>query len=471
MRRAKIVATAGPASRSRGVLRELVAAGVDVLRLNLAHPSPEAHAQAARIAREEAAALDRVVAVLADLPGPKIRTGPIIGGEVQLEPGATLDLTAEHVEGDARRVSTSLESLPRIVTRGDQVFLADGEIVLEVVSADETTVRTHVVRGGILRSRKGMHLPQHEGRIDAFTESDRGSLRDAIALKADLVGLSFVRNADDLRRVRAELPDDDPPLLVAKIETRSAVENLAEIVEEAAAVMVARGDLGIQTELPELPLLQKRIIRACNCAGKPVITATQMLESMTRAPLPTRAEVADVANAVLDGTDALMLSEETAVGDRPVEVVRTMDGIISAAERSASAHASPVSENLGGDRVSWATAHAGVQAALDLNAAAILCPTRSGSTALKVAAFRPPMAIVGISPFSHPRAMLALAWGVVPLGSAAELPQGAPGEDVEVAVRAAVGAGTIGHGDVVVVVAGGPAAPPGGTDLVRVMTC
>ncbi|MDQ3951475.1 MAG: pyruvate kinase [Actinomycetota bacterium] len=471
MRRAKIVATVGPASRSRPVLRDLVAASVDVVRLNLAHPSPEAHAQAARIAREEAASLDRVVAILADLPGPKIRTGPVAGGEVALEAGAILDLTTEHVEGDARRVSTSLETLPEIVTRGDQVFLADGEIVLEVVSAEGAGVRTRVVRGGVLRSRKGMHLPQHEGRIEAFTETDRQSLRDALGMRADLVGLSFVRDAGDLRRVRAELPSDDLPLLVAKIETRSAVDNLAEIVEEADAVMVARGDLGIQTELPELPLLQKRIIRACNCAGKPVITATQMLESMTRAPLPTRAEVADVANAVLDGTDALMLSEETAVGDRPVDVVRTMDGIIAAAEKSGGGHAAPVTESLPGDQVSWATAHAGVQAAIDLRAAAILCPTRSGSTALKVAAFRPPMPIVGISPFSHPRAMLALAWGVLPLGSATELPQGAPGEDVDVAVKAALAAGTTAPGDVVVVVAAGPAAPAGGTDLVRVMTC
>ena len=471
MRRAKIVATLGPASRSRPVLRDLVGAGVDVFRLNLAHPSPEAHAQAARIAREEAAAVDRVVAILADLPGPKIRTGPVAGGEVALEAGATIDLTTEHVEGDARRVSTTLEALPEIVTRGDQVFLADGEIVLEVVAAEGAEVRTRVVRGGVLRSRKGMHLPQHEGRIESFTESDRRSLSDALDMRADLVGFSFVRDAEDLRRVRAELPGEDPPLLVAKIETRSAVENLAAIVDEADAVMVARGDLGIQTELSELPLLQKRIIRACNCAGKPVITATQMLESMTRAPLPTRAEVADVANAVLDGTDALMLSEETAVGDRPVEVVRTMDGIIAAAEKSNGGHAAPLTENLPGDRVSWATAHAGVQAAIDLGAAAILCPTRSGSTALKVAAFRPPMPVVGISPFSHPRAMLALAWGVIPLGSAAELPEGAPGEDVDVAVKAALAAGTTRPGDVVVVVAAGPAAPPGGTDLVRVVTC
>ncbi|HYP22924.1 MAG TPA: pyruvate kinase [Actinomycetota bacterium] len=482
MRRAKIVATAGPASRSREVLRELVGAGVDVLRLNLAHPSPEAHAQAARIAREEASAVGRVVAVLADLPGPKIRTGPIAGGEVVLEPGATLYLTTEQIEGDARRGSTTLAALPEIVTRGDQVFLADGEVILEVVSADGTDVRTDVVRGGILRSRKGMHLPQHEGRIEAFTEKDRGSLRDAVAMRADLVGLSFVRDADDLRRVRAELPDEDPPLLVAKIETRSAVENLAAIVDEADAVMVARGDLGIQTSLSELPLLQKRIIEACNCAGKPVITATQMLESMTRAPLPTRAEVADVANAVLDGTDALMLSEETAVGDRPVEVVKVMDGIITAAERSHREHQSPASDDLhDDDPVSWATAHAGVQAATDLKAAAILCPTRTGSTALKVAAFRPPMPVVGISPHSHPRAMLALAWGVVPLGSAdyatasAEGAAGIPGErrknDIDVGVRVALAAGTVVAGDVVVVVAGSAAARPGGTDLVRVMTC
>ena len=475
MRRAKIVATVGPASRGRDVLRDLVAAGVDVVRLNLAHPSPEAHAQAARIAREEAAAIGRVVAVLADLPGPKIRTGPIAGGEVMLEAGRPLVLTTEQIEGDARRVSTSLAALPEIVTRGDQIFLADGEIVLEVQSSDADGVRAEVVRGGILRSRKGMHLPQHEGRIEAFTDTDRASLRTALDLKADLVGLSFIRNAGDLRKVREELPDADAPMLVAKIETGSAVENLAEIVDEADSVMVARGDLGIQTNLAELPLLQKRIISACNGAGKPVITATQMLESMTRAPLPTRAEVADVANAVLDGTDALMLSEETAVGDRPVEVVKVMAGVISAAERSHRDHLAPAGDDLhDDDPVSWATAHAGVQAALDLRAAAILCPTRTGSTALKVAAFRPPMPIVGISPYSHPRAMLALAWGVVPLGSADDVGGPAPGErrknDVDVGVRVALGAGTIAPGDVVVVVAGSPAARPGGTDFVRVIT-
>ena len=475
MRRAKIVATAGPASRSRPVLRELVAAGVDVLRLNLAHPSPEAHAQAARIAREEATSLGRVVAILADLPGPKIRTGAVLGGEVVLEPGGSLVLTTDQVEGDARRVSTSFAALPQIVTRGDQVFLADGEIVLEVVSSAGSDVQTEIVRGGVLRSRKGMHLPQHEGRIEAFTPGDREALATAVGLRADLVGLSFVRDAGDLRRVRAELPEEDPPMLVAKIETASAVANLSAIVEEADAVMVARGDLGIQTKLSELPLLQKRIISACNCAGKPVITATQMLESMTRAHLPTRAEVADVANAVLDGTDALMLSEETAVGDHPVEVVKVMDGIIAAAERSHRDHLSPASDDLhDDDPVSWATAHAGVQAALDLKAAAILCPTRTGSTALKVAAFRPPMPVVGISPHSHPRAMLALAWGVVPLGSAEGQPSGLPGErrknDVDVGVRVALEAGTVVPGDVVVVVAGSPAARPGGTDFVRVVT-
>ena len=473
------MATAGPASRSRTVLRDLVAAGVDVVRLNLAHPSPEAHAQAARIARDEAAAIGRVVAILADLPGPKIRTGPIAGGEVLLEAGAALDLTADQVEGDARRVATSLPALPEIVTRGDQVFLADGEIILEVVASDGAVVRTQVLRGGVLRSRKGMHLPQHEGRIEPFTGNDREALGAAVDMKADLLGLSFVRNAHDVRRVRAELPDEDPPMLVAKVETRSAVANLAEIVEEADVVMVARGDLGIQTRLSELPLLQKRIIQACNCAGKPVITATQMLESMTRAPLPTRAEVADVANAVLDGTDALMLSEETAVGDHPVDVVAAMDEIIAAAERSHRDHPSPASDDVhDDDPVSWATAHAGVQAAVDLKAKAILCPTRTGSTALRVAAFRPPMPIVGISTYSHPRAMLALAWGVIPLGSPSDLPPG--GEtgglperrrnDVDVGVRAALAAGTVRSGDVVVVVAGSPAVRPGGTDLVRIMT-
>ena len=441
-----------------------------MVRLNLAHPSPEAHAQAARLTREEAAAAGRVVAVLADLPGPKIRSGPVVGGEVILEAGRPFVLTAEAVEGDATRISTSLTGLAEMVTRGDQVFLADGEIVLDVVASDGADVRTEIVRGGTLRSRKGMHLPQHEARIDAFTDNDRAALDVAVELKADMLGLSFVRDADDLRRVRTELPAHDPPLLVAKIETASAVGNLAGIVEEADAVMVARGDLGIQTSLSELPLLQKRIIAVCNCAGKPVITATQMLESMTRAPLPTRAEVADVANAVLDGTDALMLSEETAVGDRPVEVVRTMSSIIEAAERSHREHPSPVSDDLQHDPVSWATAHAAVQAALDLKASAILCPTRTGSTALRVAAFRPPMSIAGVSPFSHPRAMLALAWGVTPLGSTGELPFDDFGGEIDSTVGTALSAELVAVGDIVVVVAGSPSAEPGGTDFVRVVT-
>ena len=324
-RRTKIVATIGPRSRSPEVLRALIEAGVNVVRLNLAHADPESHVATAATAREQGDAIGRVVGVLADLPGPKMRTGPVAGDAVVLEAGRPFVLTGERVVGNAERVSTTVEELSAIVSPGDEIFLADGYIALRVEAVEERAVHTMVVGRGLLRSGKGMHLPGSEHRVEAFTAADRTALEAVIEMDADFVGLSFARDAKDVARVLEALPrNPDPPMLVAKIETASGVENLSEIVREADAVMVARGDLGIQTPLHQVPLLQKAIIRTCNDAGKPVITATQMLESMTHSPLPSRAEVGDVANAVIDGTDALMLSEETAVGEFPIDVVRTM---------------------------------------------------------------------------------------------------------------------------------------------------
>jgi pyruvate kinase len=466
MRRTKIVATLGPATSAPPQVRALLAAGADVVRLNAAHGDTDVHRERATVARAEAVALSRTVGVLVDLPGPKLRTGPIDGEEVELDAGQTFVLTGHDVDGDAERVSTTMPEIAQWVRPGDDIYLADGAIVLRVVAIDGRDVQCEVVRGGLLRSRKGMHVPRAEQHVEPFTAADEVALDLALSIRAEFVGLSFVRRPEDVENVRARMPRRGPrPALVAKIETAVALDHLAGIVAAADAVMVARGDLGIQVPARRVPLIQKEIIRFCNMAGKPVITATQMLESMTHSPLPTRAEVNDVANAVLDGTDALMLSEETAVGRYTDDAVRTMAEVAQAAETWPRQRSAPATGALDDDRVAWAVAHAAVQAAEDVAVAAILCPTQSGRTAQRVAAFRPTMPIAGISADPHVRGRLALVWGVQPLA----LPSDGRGTDEEHALRAARASGLASAGDLVALVSGAPGRRAGSTDQLRVL--
>jgi len=468
MRRTKIVATIGPATSAPENLRQLLAAGVDVVRLNAAHSDMETHSNNARLVREIASSLGRSVGVLVDLPGPKIRTGLVVGDAVELESGQEFLLTAtDDGMGDVHHVATTLPELAQWARRGDEVYLADGAIVLRVLESLGSDVRTEIVRGGTLRSRKGMHLPRAEAHVDPFTDRDALALEMAIAAKVDFLGLSFVRRAEDVERVRAMLPRRGVrPALVPKIETAAAVDNLAGIINAADAVMVARGDLGIQMPARRVPLLQKEIIRLCNMAGKPVITATQMLESMTRSPLPTRAEVNDVANAVLDGTDALMLSEETAVGLFPNETVRMMSEVAESAEGWPHDRVDPSAiVGADADRVAWAVAHAAVQAAEDLGVAAILCPTRSGQTAHRVAAFRPRVPIAGIATSNPVLGGLSLVWGVQPL----LVPENPRDEQLQLAIAAARTAGMLRDGDLVAVVFGSAGPRAGSTDSVRIV--
>ena len=467
MRRTKIVATIGPATGNPEGMRALLEAGVDVVRLNAAHGDGDTHGTNAQLARDTARDLGRSVGVLVDLPGPKMRTGPLRADAVELECGQDFVLTAADIEGDASHVATTIPELAQWVRANDEVFLADGAIVLRVERVEGGDVHTNVVRAGTLRSRKGMHLPRAEHFVDPFTERDERALDMALQIKADFVGLSFVRRPEDVEGVIARLPKrGHRPGLVPKIETASALDHLPGIVNAADAVMVARGDLGIQVPARRVPLLQKEIIRFCNMAGKPVITATQMLESMTRSPLPTRAEVNDVANAVIDGTDALMLSEETAVGLYPDETVRTMVEVAESAETWPRHHVDPAGVHTDADRVAWAVAHAAVQAAEDLAVAAIICPTRSGSTARRVAAYRPSMPIAGISPSPGVLGGLALTWGVRPLG----VPDVSDGdEQLRLAVRATLQAGLARAGDLVAVVFGSAGPRAGSTDTVRVV--
>ncbi|MDP9235763.1 MAG: pyruvate kinase [Actinomycetota bacterium] len=470
MRRTKIVATLGPASSSPGMIDSLIEAGVDVLRLNLAHANAPTHAGLAKLVRDSARRNERVVSLLVDLPGPKMRTGPVNDGEVRLEPGQTFELRDDLSEGDGTSVGTTVPQISSLLEAGEEVFLADGQIILEVIDVQPTTVRTLVVRGGILRSGKGMHIPSAEGKLQAFTPRDEEALHQALAIEADLIGLSFVRRADDVTQIRDKIASTgaSPPAIVAKIETRSAVDNIDDIIRVADAVMVARGDLGIQLPFREVPLLQKDIIGACNRSGTPVITATQMLESMAHSPLPTRAEVNDVANGVIDGTDAVMLSEETAVGDFPVGAVNVMSEIAIEVEtrRRGPAAVTPGSD----DPVSWAIARAAVQASEELRVAAILCPTRTGATARRIAAFRPSMPILALDHKIETLRPLALVWGVVPF----EVPF-LRAEELSVrglrrALTAANTSGLCRPGERVTLVAGGSPPRTASTDLVRILT-
>lgn len=466
-RRTKIIATIGPATSSPERIKSLLAAGVDVVRLNAAHGDVAIHEQAAARAHEAADSVGRVVGVLVDLPGPKLRTGAVENDLVHLEPGEHFTLVEDDIVGDANRASTSIDSFARLVEPGGAIFLADGEIVLHVDKIVGSDVVTSIVRGGMLRSRKGMSVPGAERQVAAFTEADEVAFEMALRVKADFVGLSFVRDHTDVLRVREMLPKrGHRPSLVAKIETRSSLEHLDAIAEVSDAIMVARGDLGIQVDIARVPLIQKDVIGIANRTGTPVITATQVLLSMTNSPLPTRAEVTDVANAVLDGTDALMLSEETAVGEYPVETVTTMARVAESAESWPRDAIVPNEVATGEDPVTWAVAHGAAEAAYDIDAAAIICPTRTGSTPRRVAAFRPGVPVIGLSDRLEVLRRLTIIRGVIPT----PIPRlTADHMEVDRCIEASRNAGLIEPGDLVVVASGSPGRRAGSTDALRVV--
>ncbi|HRD99881.1 MAG TPA: pyruvate kinase, partial [Ilumatobacteraceae bacterium] len=416
--RTKIVATIGPASQAPETLRAMIAAGVDVVRLNLSHGELSEHIERLHAVRAAAADVGRVVAVLADLPGPKVRAASFPDGGVLLRVGNLITLAPGDQRSDGDRIEVDYPTLLADIAPGDRMVIGDGGIVLRVASVDVGEAHAVVESGGLVQGRPGVHLPSERLRLRTPTEHDL-TLACAMAEEGvDFLGVSFVRAAADLDAVRAAIATR----LVAKFETTPAINDMEAIVGNADAVMVARGDLGIECSLEDVPHLQKRIIRHCVEIGVPVITATQMLESMIGAPAPTRAEVSDVANAVFDGTDALMLSGETAVGADPVNVVKTMARVAERAE--ASANYARWSERLGRVQQRWAhrvdpitaaITHACAQAANDAGAEAIVCCTRSGRTAAAMSRFRPPALLIGASPDPATVRAMALTWGVVPI--------------------------------------------------------
>lgn len=462
VRRTKIVATLGPASLGEEVLRELVRAGVDVFRLNFSHGTPEEHRRTIERIRRVCRELDVEVGVLQDLPGPKVRLGPVAEGVV-LRPGERFVLTAEPVVGDQRRASISHPEVVRDVRPGDRVLLADGQVELRVVRTTGTEAICEVLSGGPLASHKGVNVPRRL-RLGALTEEDRRCLRLGAQWGVDLVALSFVSSAQDIqeaRRVLQEVGAPDVPV-IAKIERAEALDRIDQIVQAADGLMVARGDLGVEIPQEEVPLVQKELIARANALGRVVITATQMLRSMVDSPRPSRAEVADVANAVLDGSDALMLSEETAVGRWPVLTVRTMDAIVRAVERKALQH--PPFPCAPGRSIEEAISHAACTMAHDLGASLIVTPTESGATARNVARWRPLPPILAISPWETTVRRLRICWGVVPRRSDRfhHFDQ-----MMEEARRLALRSGMAAPGHIVVFTAGLPVGTRGATNLIK----
>jgi pyruvate kinase len=468
MRRAKIVATLGPASSDPEVLQRLLAAGVDVARLNFSHGRHEDHAQMLDRIRTASRHLGRAVAVLQDLQGPKIRTGPLAAGRagVRLEPGAEIVITTEpELRGDARLVSTTYSHLAEDVRAGDRLLVDDGLIELRVLGTDGIRARCEVVEGGVLREHKGINLPGVALRAEALSDKDRADVAFGLAHGVDAVALSFVRSAADIHACREEMERAGRIVpVIAKIEKPEALDAIDAIIDAADGIMVARGDLGVEILPERVPLLQKDICRRANAAGKPVIIATQMLESMIEHPRPTRAEASDVANGIWDGADAVMLSAETASGRFPLNAVQMMDRIVREAETSPSA--AVFDPAIPGTQAPFnlVTAAAACEASDAAGAIAICCFTLSGTTARLLSHFRPRVPIIAFSPDQSIRRRLALYWGVVP-----RIMEPVKNADLmaEVVSDRLLEDGVVKPGDRVVLVHGSPLGIPGATNSIR----
>jgi pyruvate kinase len=452
LRKAKILATLGPATRDPNVIEALLQAGVNGVRINMSHGTWEEKEADIKAVRDAARKLNSPLAVLVDLSGPKIRTGRLNDGQpVTLETGALFTITTRDVPGDATAVSTNYPDLSRVVQPGARLLLDDGAIALMIESTTKTDVIGRVINGGVLGERKGINLPGVPLPIASLTEKDRNDLRWAVGQNADYIALSFVRRAEDCvdaKNLIQEAGGHAP--LVAKIEKAEAIDHLDEIIDAADAVMVARGDLGVETSVELVPVYQKQIIERAVRAGKMVITATQMLQSMISSPRPTRAEASDVANAVWDGSDALMLSGETATGSYPTAAVSTMARIIETAETGRSSERTEKWVGRQSGRVSRALSEAAVFAADEMGAKTTAVFTQSGLMA-RLSSLRPRQRIIALTQSSAIQNQLALIWGVDPLitGAAASTEEMLRGGE-----KTLLEAGTVMKGEMIVVMAG-----------------
>jgi pyruvate kinase len=466
MRSTKIVATIGPSSLDLDVLTAMIGAGMDVARLNFAHGTREQHAEIAGRIRVAAERAGREVAILGDLPGPKLRLGPVAGGVAELPRGTRVVLTPEQVEGTSARLSVAWTGFAELVDAGDVCYLADGAVRLRVDEVADQEVVTRVEVGGSVASRQGLNLPNVTVSLPAVSAEDIALIDAGLEMGLDFFALSFVRRREDLDPVREHLAQRGVEVpLIAKIEKPQAAANGEEIVEAADGIMIARGDLGIELPIEEVPLVQKRLLAIAGRRATPTITATQMLESMVHSTRPTRAEVADVANAIFDGTDAVMLSQETAVGRHPVLAVEMMASIAETTERELPygrwlAERGPQANNQ-----YHAIAFGAVGAVYQLGLRCIVSPTNTGTTVTLISAYRPRAPVLALSPDRAVVRRCQLLWGVHPQLNEEPLETL---ELIDACARAAVEAGLAGRGDRIGITAGLPAGTAGGTNLFKV---
>ncbi len=468
MRKTKIVCTIGPASESIEKLTQLMEAGMNVCRLNFSHGDHEEHAARIKNIREAAAKLDKTVAILLDTKGPEIRTHNFVNGSAELVEGSEVTISMEEVEGTAEKFSVTYKGLAEDVHPGSKILLDDGLIGLEVLQVEKGEIRARVMNNGTIKNKKGVNVPGVSVNLPGITEKDANDILFGIEQGVDFIAASFVRRASDVLEIRELLEENNAThiQIIPKIENQEGVDNIAEILEVSDGLMVARGDLGVEIPAEVVPLVQKDLIKRCNALGKPVITATQMLDSMQRNPRPTRAEASDVANAIFDGTDAIMLSGETAAGEYPVESVQTMHNIASRTE-TALQHKKllrSTSEQTGNtmtEAISQSVAHT----ALNLDAKAIVAPTESGFTARMISKYRPKAPIIAVTSNDFVARRLSLVWGVT---AQLSKPAAHTDEMLEIAVQEALASTLVKQGDLVVITAGVPVGESGTTNMMKI---
>lgn len=470
MRKTKIVCTLGPSSSDEKTMEAMLKAGMNVVRLNFSHGTHEEHKKTIEKFRHVRDSLKMPAAVLLDTKGPEIRTGNFARGEETLEDGQTFTLTTEAIEGDKERASVTYKDLPKEVVPGDTVLINDGKIVIKVTGTNEKEVTGTVIHGGKISNHKGINLPNVKLNMQYISPQDREDILFGIRNDVDYIAASFVRSAKDVLEIKKLLVENGGKEIkvIAKIESTQGIENFEEILEASDGIMVARGDLGVEVAYEKLPGIQKRFIRRCVQSGKIAITATQMLESMITSPIPTRAEITDVANAVFDGTTAVMLSGETAAGRYPVEAVSAMAKIAKQAEddQPKVPARNMIWHEMNATDTTNAVGHAACTLAKDINATALMAITKTGYTASRMSKFRPDMLIIGSTPYKKTYHQLSLIWGVSPMMAEYRY-------DIEElfhhSAERAIEEGMIEEGDMLVISAGMPVDVPGNTNIIRVI--
>ncbi len=468
MKKTKIICTVGPGTDKPGVLKNMLEAGMDVARFNFSHGTHAEHSKRIAMVQEAARELGKHTALLADTKGPEMRLGIFANGKENLSPGDRLVLTTEEVEGTAERVSVNYSGLPKLLQPGTVVLLADGMLSLAIEEVKGTEIITKVLNGGEISSRKRVAVPGVALDLPFLSEQDVADILFAVQEDMDFIAASFVQRAADVLSIRKVLEEARSHMgIIAKIENAEGVQNIEEIIKVADGVMVARGDLGVEIPAEQVPLVQKSIIKMCNAAGKPVITATQMLESMINNPRPTRAEASDVANAILDGSDVIMLSGETASGQYPLEAVRTMATLAKSTEGALRYGELLQYKDLPGQNTTMtdAISHATVQVAYELKVAAIIASSETGYTARMISRYRPQSRVIAVTPNTASARRMQMYWGIEPLlGAAAKNTD----DMVNATVGCAVDNGMVNTGDVVVITAGVPVGMAGSTNLINV---